>query len=128
MNSIIETRRAQVRWEDEDYVPLQEKLKKLIRETEEIFGKLPSYQSFRWLVTETILHDEERECVPDDYPVLLIEVQIIHTSNLWVIKRFKYTIVIDLYNTYFVLDGIFYQSIHLNEGKHPSIIAESLKK
>lgn len=127
MSSIIEIRRADVRWGDEEYQILQKKLKRFIKEAESEFGEMKDFLSFRWMVTETVLHDEEAECVPDDYPVLLVEVQLIFKKELWVKSRFQYEIVVDQHSFYFFKLGKVNNATAPCLERLPFMIAEALK-
>lgn len=94
--STFEVRRANVRFGDDAYGPLQMRLKeRLVGECEKMLSGIESYLCLRWNITETVLHDEDKETVPDDYPVLLVEVEIIYRDKLWLKKRCPYVIVVD---------------------------------
>jgi hypothetical protein len=99
--SIFETRRANVRFGDDAYGPLNVRLRKLIvGECEKTLSGIKSHLCLRWNITETVLHDEDAETVPDDYPVLLVEAEIIFRDKLWLEKRCPYLIVVDNTSVY----------------------------
>ena len=95
--SIFETRRANVRFGDADYISLRKKLNELlVGECEKILrDNIENYLCLRWDITETVLHDEDKETVTDDYPVLLVEVEIIFKKELRLERRCPYRIVVD---------------------------------
>ena len=110
----------------QDYGALQAKFQLcLLRWREEINKILPPF-IIRVVVTETVLHNEDAECVPDDYPVLLVEIQIIHQKKWWVMKRLPYILVIDKNNEYFAEDGKFHSVLFISENAH-GWIASMLK-
>jgi hypothetical protein len=70
--SIFETRRANVRFEDNTYEPLQMKLKRFTEKCEKLLSGIKPYLCLRWDITETVLYDEDRETVPGDFDNYLV--------------------------------------------------------
>jgi hypothetical protein len=105
-DSTFSVRRAKVRWGDGDWNTLHTRLQELVVGVEKQIGLKsvsPVWRNFRlhWDVRETVLHDEDAECVPDDYPVLIVEVRMESRDKLWVETRYPFEIVIELYSIRF---------------------------
>lgn len=124
--SIFESRRGKVRFGDEEYGKLNLALAVLVAKCEKLIKSSYPYNDvcIRWDITETVLHDEDAECVPDSYAVIIAMMCIVTKDELRVLKNCPYTLVLARGSSY--LEDQFSNIINIGDSSLERVIVDTL--